>query len=154
MTSPKEKLAELGLSLPVAALPKANYVPVRRSGNQIFVSGQVSEDENGIITGRLGAGMELEAGVQAAQRCALAILAQIEQNAGVPLDHIAQVTKLVVMVNSDPGFTAQPQVANGASDLMVAILGDRGRHARSAFGVAALPLGAAVEIEAIVDVFE
>ena len=90
MTSPKEKLAELGLSLPVAALPKANYVPVRRSGNQIFVSGQVSEDENGIITGRLGAGMELEAGVQAAQRCALAILAQIEQNAGVPLDHIAQ----------------------------------------------------------------
>ncbi|MCB9993983.1 MAG: RidA family protein [Hyphomicrobiaceae bacterium] len=154
MASPHEKLAELGVALPKAAVPKANYVAVRRSGNQIYVSGQVSEGENGIITGKLGATMDVTEGAAAARRCALAVLAQIEQNAGVPLDRIAQVVKLVVMVNSTPDFTAQPQVANGASDLLVTVLGDAGRHARSAFGVAALPLGAAVEIEAIVDIRE
>lgn len=149
--SAHQRLAELGLSLPKPGAPKANYAPIVRSGNHLFVSGQLSEDENGLIKGRCGEELSLEDGARAARACALMLLAQIEGNAGIVLDDVVQVVKLTVMVNSTPDFTDHPAVANGASDLMVAVFGDRGRHARAAYGVAALPLGAAVEIEAIIE---
>ncbi|RWR45381.1 RidA family protein [Sinirhodobacter ferrireducens] len=145
------RLAELGLELPPAPAPAANYVPFVRTGNQLFVSGQISSDAAGLITGRLGADLSIEEGAAAARRCGLALLAQARAALG-DLDRVTRVVKLVGFVNSTPEFTDQPKVVNGASDLMVEVFGEIGRHARSAVAAPSLPLGVAVEIEAIFEV--
>ena len=146
----EERLSERGLTLPAAPAPAANYVPFVRHGSLLHLAGQIPFDADGeLIRGRLGGDLDVEAGYAAAQRCALAILAQAKAALG-SLDRIERIVKLNVFVASDPGFTDQPKVANGASDLMGDILGDAGVHARSAVGVAALPLGVAVEIDAVI----
>ncbi|MDO9525343.1 MAG: RidA family protein [Gemmobacter sp.] len=143
------RLAELDLTLPSAPTPAANYVPYVISGKMLYVSGQISQDANGLITGRLGADVDVAAGAAAAARCALSLMAQARAACGGDLDQVARVVKLVGFVNSTPDFTDQPKVINGASDLMVAVFGDAGRHARSAVSAASLPMGVAVEIEAV-----
>ena len=143
------RLREQGLSLPDAPAPAANYVPYVISGKLLHVSGQISQGPGGLITGRLGETMDIAAGAAAAQTCALGLLAQVRAACGGDWARLSRVVKLTGFVNSAPDFTDQPKVVNGASDLMVAVLGDAGRHARSAVGVAALPLGVAVEIEGI-----
>lgn len=150
MTHPIDaRLAELGLTLPSAPAPAANYVPFVVTGNTAYVSGQISQGPDGLITGRLGETMSTEEGANAARSCALALLAQARAACGGDWSRLRRVVKLTGFVNSAPGFTDQPKVVNGASDLLVEVLGDIGRHARSAVGVAALPLGVAVEIEGI-----
>ncbi|MFB9221772.1 RidA family protein [Paracoccus cavernae] len=145
------KLAELGITLPAAPAPAANYVPYVQTGNLLFVSGQISSGPGGLITGRLGADMAAEAGAEAARACGLALLAQARAALG-SLDRITRVVKLNGFVNSTPEFTDQPEVINGCSDLMVEVFGDKGRHARAAVSAPALPRGVAVEIEAIFEV--
>lgn len=146
------RLAELGLVLPAAAAPVAAYVPVVEAGGLAYVSGQISFAADGsLIRGTLGADMDVAAGMRAAERCALMILAQLKAGLG-DLGRIERVVKLGVFVQCVPGFAEQPEVANGASDLFVAVLGDAGRHARAAVGVAALPRGVAVEVDAVVKV--
>lgn len=144
-------LAEKGITLPDAPAPAANYVPFAQSGNLIFVSGQISADANGLITGKLGDGMSVEEGAAAARRCGLALIAQLKSAVG-DLDKVRRVVKLTGFVNSTPDFSDQPKVINGCSDLMVEVFGDAGRHARAAVSAPALPLGVAVEIEAIFEV--
>lgn len=144
------RLEQMGVTLPSAAAPAANYVPYVRVGDTLYVSGQISIDENGdLITGKLGADMDVEAGAAAAKRCALGLLAQVRAACGGDLDNLVRVVKLTGFVNSTADFTQQPQVVNGASDFLVEALGDAGRHSRSAVSAAALPLGVAVEIEGI-----
>jgi enamine deaminase RidA (YjgF/YER057c/UK114 family) len=143
--------AELGLSLPEPAAPVAAYVPVVVTGGLAFVSGQVSIVDGHLLRGRLGEDLGLEQGVAAARACGLMILAQLKAALG-SLDRVERVVKLGAFVNSAPNFTDQPQVANGASELMVTVFGEAGRHARSAVGVPVLPLGVAVEVDAIVAV--
>jgi enamine deaminase RidA (YjgF/YER057c/UK114 family) len=146
------KLTELGLSLPNAPAPAANYVPFVQVGNLVHVSGQISNGPDGLITGKLGADLDVAQGAAAAQTCALSLLAQAKAATDGDLTKIKRLVKLVGFVNSTPDFTDQPKVINGASDLMVAVMGDAGRHARSAVSAASLPLGVAVEIEAIFEV--
>ncbi|MCI4660854.1 MAG: RidA family protein [Neomegalonema sp.] len=146
------RLQELGLSLPDAPAPAANYVPFQRSGNQLFISGQISAGPDGLITGKLGADFSVEQGQAAAKACALALIAQARAALGGDLDRVAQVVKLGGFVNCTADFTDHPKVINGASDLMVAVFGENGRHARAAVGCSALPLGVAVEIEAVFEV--
>lgn len=144
------KLAELGLALPAPAAPVAAYVPAVEAGGMLHISGQISFAADGsIITGRAGEDADLDAAMRAAERCALMLVAQMKAALG-GLHRVGRIVKLGVFVNSAPGFTDQPKVANGASELMVALFGESGRHARSAVGVAVLPLGALVEIDAIV----
>lgn len=150
MTQIASRLAELGIALPQAAAPVAAYVPTILSGNLLHISGQVSFENGALLTGRIGEDKDLEYGVRAARACGLMLLAQIEKAVG--LDRVARVVKLGVFVNSAPGFTDQPKVANGASELMQDVFGETGRHARAAVGVAVLPLGAAVEIDALVEI--
>lgn len=145
------KLAEKGIILPDAPAPAANYVPFVRTGNLVFVSGQISADENGLIKGKLGDGLDVDAGAAAARRCGLALIAQLRMATG-SLDKVKRVVKLTGFVNSTPDFTDQPKVINGCSDLMVEVFGDAGRHARAAVSAPSLPLGVAVEIEAIFEV--
>jgi enamine deaminase RidA (YjgF/YER057c/UK114 family) len=152
MTSPIDKLREYGYELPSARPPAASYAPVTRSGNLLFISGQLSSTDAGVVQGLLGENMNVVQGGNAAELAAVNILSQIVNNAGVPLHEVKKVLKLTVLVASTPEFFEQHLVANGASNLIVGVLGDKGKHARAAFGVAALPLGAAVEIEAIVEV--
>ncbi len=142
------RLAELGLELPQAAAPVAAYVPTVLAGGLLHVSGQLPFIDGALVTGRLGEDVSLEQGAAAAKACALMLLAQAEAALG-SLDRIEQVVKLGAFINSTGDFTDQPKVANGASELMQAVFGDAGRHARSAVGVPVLPLGAAVEIDAI-----
>lgn len=146
------RLSELGLTLPAAPAPAANYVPYVLSGGTLYISGQVSADASGRITGRLGEDLSTEQGAAAAQACALSLLAQVGAALNGDFGRLKRVVKLTGFVNSTPEFTEHPKVVNGASDLMVALLGDAGRHARSAVGVAALPLGVAVEVEGIFEV--
>ncbi|TLP68937.1 RidA family protein [Parasedimentitalea maritima] len=143
------KLNELGVTLPDAPAPAANYVPYVVAGDMVYVSGQISADESGLITGTLGADMDVEAGVAAAKRCAIALLAQVKAACGGDLDRLVKVVKLGAFVNSTDEFTQQPMVVNGASDFLVAALGDAGRHARSAVSAPSLPLGVAVEIDGV-----
>jgi enamine deaminase RidA (YjgF/YER057c/UK114 family) len=152
MTTPIEKLREYGYELPRPMAPVASYVPFVRSGNLIFVSGQISATEAGPVTGVLGDTMNVVQGGNAAELAALNMLSQVVYGAGVDFAHIQRIVKLTVFVASAPDFTEQHLVANGASNLIVGVLGDRGAHARSAVGVIALPRGAAVEVEAIVEV--
>lgn len=151
-SSAEARLLALGLELPEAPQPVANYVPFLLSGDQLFISGQISKAADGrVMTGVLGATADVAAGHDAAKLCALNILAQAKAALG-DLDRIVQVLRLTGFVASAPGFADQPKIVNGASDLMVAVLGDAGRHTRSAVGVTGLPMGAAVEIDAILRV--
>ncbi len=145
----EDTLAKLGVTLPDAPAPAANYVPFVQVGDLVHVSGQISMDENGLITGKLGADMEVDAGAAAARRCAIALLAQVKAACGGDLERLVRAVKLTGFVNSTADFTDQPKVINGASDFLVEALGEKGRHARSAVSAAALPLGVAVEIEGI-----
>lgn len=144
------KLAELGLSLPEAAAPVAAYVPAVDAGGLLHVSGQLPFLDGQLMTGRLGEDRDLEYGQQAAQRCGLMLVAQIKKALGGDLGRVERIVKLGVFVNSAAGFSDQPKVANGASELMQALFGEAGRHARSAVGVPALPLNAVVEVDAVV----
>jgi enamine deaminase RidA (YjgF/YER057c/UK114 family) len=147
------RLAELGIELPRAAAPVANYVPFVVTGNQVFVSGQLPVVGGEVrYRGRLGDGMSLDDGYQAARACALNILAYVKEACGGELDRVARCVKLGGFVASTPDFTDQPKVVNGASDLMVEVFGDNGRHARFAVGTAALPLGVAVEVDAVFEI--
>ena len=151
MTDIASRLAELGINLPEPAAPVAAYVPAVLAGNLLHISGQVSFENGQLITGRLGEDLDLEAGQRAARACGLMLIAQMKKALG-SLDRVERIVKLGVFVNSAPDFTAQPQVANGASELMVEVFGEAGRHARSAVGVPVLPLGVAVEIDAVVQI--
>lgn len=142
------RLNELGIVLPEAAAPVASYVPVVVQGGFAHVSGQLPFLDGKLVTGRLGEDVSVEDGIAAARACGLMILAQLKA-ALVPLDKVERVVKLGGFVNSAADFTDQPKVVNGASDLMVAVFGEKGKHARAAVGVPALPLGAAVEVDAI-----
>ena len=146
------KLAELGLSLPEAAAPVAAYVPAVEAGGLLHISGQLPFKDGALMVGRLGEDRDLGYGAEAAQRCGLMLVAQIKKALGGDLSRVERIVKLGVFVNSAGSFTDQPKVANGASELMVALFGESGRPARSAGGVPVLPLGAAVEIDAIVAV--
>ena len=148
----ESRLAELGVTLPDAPAPAANYVPFVRVGSLVHVSGQISRNAGGLIMGKLGADMDVAAGAAAAQTCAMALLAQAKAACGGDLTRLVRVVKLVGFVNSTADFTDQPKVINGASDFLVAVLGEAGRHARSAVSAVSLPLGVAVEIEAIFEV--
>ena len=146
-----QRLAELGIELPKAAAPVAAYVPVVVSGQLAHVSGQLPFVDGRLVTGRLGEDVSLEQGTAAARACGLMILAQLQSALG-SLDRVARVVKLGAFVNSAADFTDQPKVANGASELMAEVFGEAGKHARSAVGVPVLPLGAAVEVDAIVEI--
>ncbi len=148
----EDRLREMGLSLPEAAAPVAAYVPFVRAGNLLHVSGQLPRDAKGVIQGTLGQDLNAEAGARAARACALALLAHVKVACGGDWDRLVRVVKLTGFVASDPGFFDQPKVINGASELMAAVLGERGQHARSAVGVASLPLGAAVEVEGVFEI--
>jgi enamine deaminase RidA (YjgF/YER057c/UK114 family) len=143
------RLADLGVTLPDAPAPAANYVPFVVVGNLVHVSGQISQNEAGLIMGRLGEDLAVEQGAEAARRCAISLLAQLKKACGGDWDRLNRAVKLVGFVNSTADFTDQPKVINGASDFLVAVLGEAGRHAHSAVSAASLPLGVAVEIEAI-----
>ena len=146
------RIAELGERLPELTAPLANYVPCVRVGSLVHVSGQVSADADGFITGKLGDTMDAEAGAGAARRCALSLLAQARAACDGDWSRLKRVVKLVGFVNSTADFGDQARVINGASDFMVEVLGDRGRHARSAVSAASLPFGVAVEIEGIFEI--
>jgi enamine deaminase RidA (YjgF/YER057c/UK114 family) len=153
MSTPIERLREYGYELPLPKAPVASYVPVTRVGNIVYISGQISmTGDDQVVTGRLGDTMNVVQGGNAAELCAVNVLAQIVHGAGVDLDKVVRIIKLTVFVASAPDFTEQHLVANGGSNLLIGVLGDKGKHARSAIGVAGLPRGAAVEIEAIVEV--
>lgn len=152
MSKIEARLAELGVNLPDAPAPAANYVPWVISGRQVFISGQISQNAGGMIKGKLGADLTLEQGAEAARACAISLLAQLKAATGGEIDRVVRLVKLVGFVNSTADFVDQPKVINGASDFMVAVLGDAGRHARSAVSAASLPFGVAVEIEAVFEI--
>ena len=148
-----QRLAELKLELPNPASPMANYIPAVRSGNLLFLSGQICQwNGERRFTGKLGAEISLEQGREAAKLCGLNLLAQAKRALDGDLDRVVRVVRLGGFVNAVPDFADQPQVVNGASDLMVAVFGDAGRHARTAVGVGSLPGGATVEIDAVLEV--
>jgi enamine deaminase RidA (YjgF/YER057c/UK114 family) len=144
------RLAELGVSLPEAPAPAANYVPFVIAGDLVFVSGQISKDGDGtMITGKLGDNMDVAAGQAAAKVCAINLISQLKAACGGDLDRLVRVVKLGAFVNCTQEFTDQPAVVNGASDFIGEVFGDIGTHARAAVGAPSLPLGVAVEIEGI-----
>lgn len=147
-----DRLNDLGIALPDAPAPAANYVPFVQVGDMVYISGQISQGDTGLIRGRLGADMDATAGAAAARHCGISLLSQVRAACGGDIDRVVRLVKLTGFVNSTPDFTEQPKVINGCSDLMVDVLGDAGRHARSAVSAASLPLGVAVEIEAIFQV--
>ena len=147
------KLKELGITLPEAPAPAANYVPFVQVGDIVYVSGQISANENGLITGKLGDGMNTEEGAAAARVCAINLLAQVKAACGGDLDRLLRVVKLTGFVNSTADYKDQPKVVNGASDLLAEALGDAGKHSRSAVSAASLPLGVAVEVEGIFQIY-
>ena len=149
MSQIESRLAQLGITLPDAPAPAANYVPYVVVGDMVYVSGQISSDADGLITGKLGDDMDTQAGAAAAKTCAISLLAQLKAACGGDIDRLERVVKLVGFVNSTGDYVEQPKVINGASDFLVEAVGDKGRHARSAVSAASLPLGVAVEIEAI-----
>jgi len=148
----EDRLKEMGIELPPAVTPVANYVPAVKTGNLVFLSGHGPFNEDGsLITGKVGADLTVEQGYQAARRVAIGLLGSLKAEIG-DLDRVKRVLKLLGMVNCGPEFIDQPKVINGASDLLVEVLGDKGKHARSAVGMNALPMNIAVEIEMIVEV--
>ncbi|WP_243611916.1 RidA family protein [Shimia aestuarii] len=152
MSTIETRLADLGVTLPDAPAPAANYVPYVQTGNTVYVSGQISMNEEGLIIGKLGDDMDTEAGAAAAKTCAIGLLAQVKKACDGDLERLVRVVKLTGFVNSTGDYTDQPKVINGASDFFVEALGEAGRHARSAVSAAALPLGVAVEIEGIFEI--
>jgi enamine deaminase RidA (YjgF/YER057c/UK114 family) len=152
MTTPEERIAELGLTLPEVVPPLAAYQPTARSGNLVFTAGQLPGKDGAMLaTGKLGGAVSAEQGYECARQCALNALAAIKAEIG-ELSAVKRVVKAVVFVASTPDFTGQPQVANGASEFLGEVFGDAGKHARSAVGVAVLPLDVPVEVELIVEV--
>jgi enamine deaminase RidA (YjgF/YER057c/UK114 family) len=147
-----KRLTDMGITLPDAAAPAANYVPFVQVGSTLYVSGQISRDDAGLIVGIVGDTMSIEEGAAAAKTCALHLLAQVRAACGGDIDRLVRVVKLTGFVNSTKNFTDQPKVINGCSDFLVEALGDAGRHARSAVSAGALPLGVAVEIEGIFEI--
>ncbi|MGC1503338.1 MAG: RidA family protein [Sulfitobacter sp.] len=146
------RLTELGVILPDAPAPAANYVPFVRLGNIVYVSGQISNGPDGLILGKLGADMSVEAGAAAAKTCAISLLAQVKAACDGDIERLVRVVKLTGFVNSTPDFIDQPKVINGCSDFLVEALGAKGPHARSAVSAPSLPLGVAVEIEGIFEI--
>jgi enamine deaminase RidA (YjgF/YER057c/UK114 family) len=147
------RLAELGIDVPAAAAPVANYVGAVVTGSLVFVSGQVTVKDGAFLhIGKLGDNISLEEGQAAARLCAINIISQVKAACGGDLDRVQRIVKLGGFVNSTPDFTDQPKVINGASDLMVEVFGDKGRHARAAVSAGSLPLGVAVEIDAVVEI--
>jgi enamine deaminase RidA (YjgF/YER057c/UK114 family) len=147
-----QRLIDLGITLPQPAAPVAAYVPTVEIGGLLHISGQLPFREDGsLMTGRMGEAVDLDEGTEAARRCAIMLLAQMQAALG-DLDRVVRIVKLDAFISSTADFTGQPKVANGASELMQAVFGDAGRHARSAVGVPVLPLGAVVEIDGIVAV--
>lgn len=143
------KLAEMGVTLPEAPAPAANYVPYVQVGDVLYVSGQISKGDDGLIVGKLGDDMDTAGGAAAAKVCAINLLAQVKAACGGDLDRLVRVVKLGGFVNSTADFTEQPQVINGASDFLGEALGDAGKHARAAVSSPSLPFGVAVEIEGV-----
>jgi enamine deaminase RidA (YjgF/YER057c/UK114 family) len=146
------RLAEMGVTLPEAPAPAANYVPYVISGNMVYVSGQISQNEAGLITGKLGDTMDVDAGMDAARQCAIALLSQVKAACDGDLDRLVRVIKLTGFVNSTQEFTDQPKVINGASNFIGDALGDAGKHARAAVSAPSLPMGVAVEIDGIFEI--
>ncbi|KJS41328.1 MAG: endoribonuclease [Roseovarius sp. BRH_c41] len=149
MSQFEKKLAEMGVTLPKAPAPAANYVPYVLAGDMLFVSGQIAKDGDTLLTGKLGADLDIPAGAAAARACAIALLAQVKAACGGDLDRLVRVVKLTGFVNSTADFTQQPAVINGASDLIGEALGETGKHARAAVSAPSLPFGVAVEIDGI-----
>ena len=145
----ESKLAEMGVTLPDAPAPAANYVPYVQAGDMLYVSGQIAKDDSGLIVGTLGEDMDTAAGAAAARVCAIALLAQVKAACGGDLDRLVRVVKLTGFVNSTTDFTDQPQVINGASDFIGEALGEAGKHARAAVSAPSLPFGVAVEIDGV-----
>lgn len=152
MSAIEARLAELGISLPQPVAPVANYVPFVRTGNQVFLSGQVSIGPDGLVAGTLGDDMDLEAGQAAARLCGINLIAQMKAACEGDLERVKRVVRLGGFVTAAPSFTDIPKVVNGCSDLMVDLFGDKGRHARSAVSCPVLPLGAAVEVDAVFEI--
>lgn len=152
MPAVEQRLKELGLTLPEPAKPVATYVPFARTGNTVHISGQISLGPGGLVTGKVGIDMSLEDGQAAAKLCALNLIAQFKAACDGDLDQLKRVVRLGGFVNTGPAFFDVPKVINGASDLMVEVFGERGRHARSAIGCPTLPLNAAVEVDAVIEV--
>ena len=148
----EETLGKLGVTLPDPPAPAANYVPYVVSGNMVYVSGQISMNDAGLMTGKLGDGVSVAEGAAAARTCAISLLAQLKKACDGDLERLVRVVKLTGFVNSTPDFADQPKVINGCSDFLVEALGERGRHARSAVSAGALPLGVMVEIEGIFEI--
>lgn len=145
----ESKLADMGITLPDAPAPAANYVPFVLSGNMVYVSGQIAANDDGLMIGTLGDDYTVDQGAEAAKACAIALLAQVKTACGGDLDRLVRVVKLVGFVNSTPDFIDQPKVINGASDFMVDVLGELGTHARAAVSAPSLPFGVAVEIDGV-----
>ena len=152
MSRIEETLAKLGITLPTPANPLANYVPYVITGNLVFISGQISVAPGGPIKGRLGEDMSLEDGVAAARVCGLNLIAQLKAACGGDLSRVKRVVKLGGFVNSAPTFFDHPKVINGASDLMVEVFGEAGKHSRAAVGSPSLPLGVAVEVDGVFEI--
>lgn len=150
MSTPEARLESLGIQLGEPNAAVANYVPYVISGNQLFISGQISTGPEGLVTGRLGEDMKLEDGQAAARLCAINLITQMKAALG-SLDRVKRIVKLGGFVNAAPDFIEIPQVINGCSDLMVEAFGDKGRHARSAVACPVLPLGVAVEVDAVIE---
>jgi enamine deaminase RidA (YjgF/YER057c/UK114 family) len=148
------RLKELGITLPTPAAPAANYVPFVQTGALVFTAGQVTFNAAGKLEyiGKLGRELGIDEGYQAARLCAINVLAAVRAACGGDLDRVVRCVKLVGFVNSTPDFTDQPKVINGASDLIVSVFGDKGKHARSAVGMGSLPLGVATEVEGIFEI--
>lgn len=152
MSAIEARLAELGISLPEPVAPVANYVPFVRTGDQVFLSGQVSIGPDGLVAGTLGGDMDLEAGQAAARLCGINLIAQMKAACEGDLERVKRIVRLGGFVAAAPSFTDIPKVVNGCSDLMVDVFGDKGRHARSAVSCPVLPLGAAVEVDAVFEI--
>lgn len=151
MSKIEQRLADLGITLPTPTAPIANYVPFVISGSQVYVSGQVSTDADGGIKGTVGVDVDLDTAIKAARLCGINLFAQLKAACGGDLERIKRVVKLGGFVQAGPDFFDIPKVVNGCSDLMVEVLGDAGRHARSAVGVYRLPVNFAVEVDAVVE---
>lgn len=152
MSAIETRLTDLGITLPDAPTPAANYVPFVIVGNLVHISGQISQNADGMIKGRLGGDLDVVAGAAAAKCCAISLLSQLKKACNGDLSRVVRAVKLVGFVNSTADFIDQPKVINGASDFLVAAMGDAGRHARSAVSAASLPFGVAVEIEGIFEI--
>jgi enamine deaminase RidA (YjgF/YER057c/UK114 family) len=153
MPATTQRLLDLGITLPTPPNPAANYVPAVHSGNQLFIAGQVPvQDGKAQFIGKLGGGLSVEQGQQAARLCAINVLAQVAKALDGDLDRVVRCVRVVGFVNAVPEFTEHPLVINGASDLFVAVFGEAGRHARTSVGAGSLPRGVAVEVEAVFEV--